>query len=98
MEQKFIERLTDEQILDFLYQNVGRRILVSLYRCKKYISATINFDYPNYFDCHYELAVILYDYDVGGYVSKEKWLKYMYGIFGEEYKNAYLKDCVKALE
>ena len=40
----------------------------------------------------------LEEFDSIGYRLPEQWLKYLYKIFGDEYKRAYLTECAKIFE
>lgn len=45
----------------------------------------------------FNINVTFKDFEAIG-LSTEKWMKYLYKIFGEEYKNAYLAECEKLFE
>ncbi len=43
-------------------------------------------------------SFILYDFEVACSHSssiEQEWIRYLYKVFGEEYKKAYLEECVK---
>lgn len=90
----FIERLTDEQIKEFA-NRVHEGFSFEFTREKNCISYYITnnrsvWDYSWYE--HYT------DFGERCDGSSERWLKYLYEIFGEEYKAAYLAECAKVFE
>lgn len=93
MKRYFMERLTDEQIRDFLdrYYPKADRYLYNFFKSKDgyiYVHIDVNYD-ENTFN------ITLYDYDSIGCHWHKQWIKYLYEIFGEEYKKAYLEHCAE---
>lgn len=89
MENKlFVQRLTDEQIREFIERYFPRKDRYSYTVDKsKYLYVTV--DYNN----DYDFIFRLYDYDSEGFSKPGEWIKYLYEVFGEEYKKAYLAEC-----
>ena len=91
----FIERLTDEQIRTYLDKEYSRRgykysfykhdllsvLCVRFYRKGDALSVSIRF-------CDY--------YAENGSRQTRTWVSYLYNVFGEEYKQAYLEWCNRA--
>ena len=93
MKQNFIERLTDEQIRTFLDRHypVSVKYSYTFFKSKDgYIYVHID---KNYDDSMFNIT--LYDYDSIGCNRHNQWIKYLYEIFGEEYKKAYLERCAE---
>ena len=93
MKQNFIERLTDEQIRTFLDRHYPKseKYSYTFFKSKHgYIYVHID---KNYDDQMFNIT--LYDYDSNGCHSHKQWIKYLYEIFGEEYKKAYLEQCAE---
>ncbi len=91
----FIERLTDEQIDAFLQSEYpkDKRYSSSFIKNKEYIYVSID---ENNGDRNFHFT--LYDFCVIGCSRSSIWIKYLYQIFGEEYKQAYLADCAKVFD
>lgn len=93
----FVERLTEEQVKDFLHQEYSVEYYQSFFR--SYEEAIVGWI------CEWDGEVfdrpVLYDFEVL-YSNMENirnnWMKYLYKIFGEEYKEAYLAECAKIFE
>lgn len=90
MPKSFVERLTVEQINNFIteqYPNYRYNFYMGeLPNSKKrYISVHI---YSENIHKHY----MLFDYEAI-LPNKTNWFKFLYKVFGEEYKKAYLKVC-----
>lgn len=96
----FIERLTEEQVKDFLdeqydkdylkYEFIHNKKIGTISGTVKYLHDSDEFD-----------SFWLYDFEVGwcNFSTKENdWIRYLYKIFGEEYKEAYLAECAKVFE
>lgn len=87
----FIEKLTDEQIKNFF------TILYPVDRYKLNFSIE---DREIRVYCENLKSVIEYSWyerytDFYSSNNEEKWVKYLYKIFGESYKEEYLKECAK---
>lgn len=93
----FIERLTKEQIKEFAESinssSKGYEVSEPLI-----LKSEIRYSIENTrcdFGC--SINVALEDFEARG-ESTIMWLKYLYKIFGEEYKEAYLAECAKVFE
>lgn len=93
----FVERLTEEQVKEFLDEQYDKDYFK--YEFKKSERITGMAEYLNYSD---EFDVFwLSDFEVILTISvsmERNWIKYLYKIFGEEYKEAYLAECTKVFE
>ncbi len=93
--QNFIERLTDEQLVSFLEEAFPKseKYVYSYVRSPENIYVVVN---QNMGDCMFNFT--LEEFDSIGYRLPDQWLKYLYKVFGEEYKQAYLVECAKVFE
>lgn len=93
--QNFIERLTDEQLVSFLDEILPKteKYVYSYVKSPENIYVVVN---KNMGDCMYNFT--LEEFDSIGYRLPDQWLKYLYKVFGEEYKQAYLAECAKIFE
>ena len=91
----FVERLTDEQINAYLENDFPKneRYVFSYNRYETYIYVSVD---ENNGDASFSFT--LEEFDARGSVLPGKWLKYLYKVFGEEYKRAYLSECAKVFE
>lgn len=93
----FVERLTEEQVKEFLDEQYDKDYFK--YEFKKSERITGTAEYLNDSD---EFDVFwLSDFEVIFTISssmERNWIKYLYKIFGEEYKEAYLADCAQVFE
>ena len=91
----FIERLTDEQIYAFLQNEYPKekRYSSSFIKSKSYIYVSVD---ENNGDSTIKFS--LHDFYTIGCSRPSIWIKYLYRIFGEEYKQAYLADCAKVFD
>ena len=95
MAKSFIERLTDEQIVTFLEKNCFPKIerySCSLDRQNGYINVRV--DKVNTYLLDFELR----NYDVKVWSGYFEWPKYLYEIFGEEYKKAFLAEVAEIFD
>lgn len=96
----FVERLTEQQIKDFLDEQYDKNYLKyefthnkkreTIIVTVKYLHNSKQFDY-----------FWLFDFEViwsNSSSMENNWIRYLYKIFGEEYKEAYLVDCAKIFE
>ena len=94
----FIEKLTDKQVKSFLEQQYppeeGWRYSWHFWNDKneQNYSCSLKREQNDFVD-YIRLEDFLSD---GG--STKAWIKYLYGIFGEEYKQAYVKECLKIFD
>ena len=94
MVQTFIGKLSDAQINAFFAKNYPKSGGYS-YRFKKesdkYIYAHVEQNgMLNYsFNCRLE------QFDTVHFERHVQWIRYLYEVFGEEYKQAYLENCAK---
>ncbi len=94
----FIERLTRKQVKDFLkgiYPENFYRYDFDYHQILKEFDVTVydksNSDVIDTFRlCDFDVLYTTW--------SSEHWIKYLYKIFGEEYKEAYLAECEKLFE
>lgn len=94
----FVERLTRKQVKDFLkgiYPETLYKYEFNYIEIFKEFSVTV-YTISNSTEIDH---FTLYDFDVL-YItwSRKLWIKYLYKIFGEEYKVAYLAECAKIFE
>lgn len=98
----FVERLSVAQVKDFLNEIYPEEqcfsYSISMSKCTPYIRVCI---------CNYKtmfnLDIQLKDYDaITIYKATiswpHKWLKYLYKVFGEEYKQAYIQECLSVFD
>lgn len=93
--KNFIERLTDEQITTFLDEVFPKpeKYVCSYVKTSENVYISIDF---NMGDSMFNFT--LEEFDSIGYRLPDQWLKYLYKVFGEEYKQAYLAECAKIFE
>ena len=91
MKKSFIERLTDEQVVTFLERTYPDRGKYSyeFSRNESSIWVRVNNNF-----CDFLFSFSLYEYEVWGN-GHTLWIQYLYEVFGEEYKQAYLEHCAK---
>lgn len=89
MKKTFIERLTVEQIMEFLKAELPTNSAIRLTRKSDAIEVTVvtNHRFESFFN--------LKEYGIKGELLESKWIKYLYCIFEEEYKEAYLNHCAQ---
>lgn len=91
----FIKRLTDEQIRNFLEEQYPKKDRYSysfdIWQDNIYVRIDHNFG-----DSSFNMS--LFDYHTVGLSRPAIWIKYLYEIFGEEYKQAYLNECAKVFD
>lgn len=86
----FVERLSDEQIMTFLKRRYPDYTVTVLIRDQdRFYAQIISNDPDNDFAWRERFSDF---YDQG---SGDAWIKYLYSIFGEEYRLAYIKACNK---
>lgn len=96
----FVERLTEEQIKSFIeeqYDEDHFEYEFAHIKKREIITATVKILYDS--DEHDNFWLL--DFEVAWSNSQnieEEWIKYLYKIFGEEYKEAYLAECAKIFE
>jgi len=92
MEKGFIKRLTDEQIRTFIERKSTKQQVLSYEFMKiEDIIPRIIVDYEL---AYWKSTCTLLEYEAMGEMgSSREWRKYLYEIFGEEYKQAYLDHC-----
>lgn len=93
----FIKRLTEEQVKDFLDKQYDKDYLKYEFTPGERITGIVEYLTDNEeFDSFW-----LSDFEVIWSHSssmKNDWLRYLYKVFGEEYKEAYLAECAKVFE
>jgi len=92
MAKLFIERLTDEQVRTFLEREYPKKEKYS-YSFDRYEGCIYVRIDQNMGDCLFNIS--LCEYDTIGYSRTSRWIKYLYEVFGEEYKKSYLDRCAK---
>lgn len=99
----FIEQLKDDQIKEFLgkvYSKDSSEICIQ--RQKYYthkgtfIKAYINYQDEDGDD--FRIRVTLEEFSTCCGDKNKKWIKFLYGIFGEDYKKAFLNECLKVFD
>ena len=87
----FIQRLSRKEMDGFLNKYYppmnGWNFICTQYNTYfhvKFINKVVNFS----------KVLTLSDFDANG-ISPKKWRKYLYDIFGEEYKKEYINHCLK---
>lgn len=95
MPKSFIERLTDEQIASFLERVFPKKenYECSFRRYPEYIYASATKSSGGRI-----FIFKLYDFDTFDLEDGVKWIKYLYEIFGEEYKQAFLSNIAKIFD
>lgn len=90
MSNLFIKRLTDEQVKTFLEREFPKKekYSYSFFRDKEHIYVNIDRNSGDWI-----FNSTLREYDTIGNISHCSWVNYLYKVFGEEYKKAYLKNC-----
>lgn len=99
----FVERLSDEQIREFLNEQCKQESIKEYmweigrieYSCKKIINVSLKKFYEG--GNRYIGRASLEDFNAYTALSrrfKKNWLQYLYKIFGEEYKQAYIQECL----
>lgn len=93
--QNFIERLTEKQLTRFLGElfPLTENYVYSYVQSPKRILVRVN---KNKGDRIFNFQ--LEEFGSIGFPRCEQWLRYLYKIFGEEYKQAYLAECAKIFE
>lgn len=96
----FVKRLTEEQIKDFLDEQCDRDYFKYEFthnKKREIIVATVKYLHNSEeFDSFW-----LSNFEAIGSCSSSLeniWLRYLYKIFGEEYKESYLENCAKVFE
>ena len=95
----FIERLTEQQIKDFLDEQYGKDYFKYEFTHNnesERIVGTVKClhdskEYDSFWLCDFKMKF-------GLSLNSNDWLRYLYKIFGEEYKEAYLAECTKVFE
>lgn len=92
----FVEKLTVNQVKEFLNEiypeEQGFDYAIDMSDDTPYICVNVDND-KNDFDTNMRLE----DYDAT--ISwTDKWLRYLYKVFGEEYKQAYIQDCLSVFD
>jgi len=89
MEKSFIERLTDEQVVAFLERTYADRGTYSYEFSRDKFQIYV-------YTTDRRFSFGLFEYDAKGCSrSRSLWIKYLYEVFGEEYKQAYLDYCAE---
>lgn len=95
MVQSFIERLTDKQVKIFLDKHYPKEEKYSYGFDKDKYDIYVRMD-GNHGDNSFNFS--LKEYETIGCNCHTQWIKYLYEVFGEEYKRAYLDQCAKIFE
>lgn len=90
----FIKRLTDEQVKTFLEKYYSKNSGYS-YRFDKFNDSIYVNVQNNHSSIDYAFGFKLLEYDSVGFCSPSVWINYLYKIFKDEYKEAYLEECAK---
>lgn len=93
----FIERLTEEQVKDFLDKQYDKDYFEYEFKKGERIAGIVKYlNNSDEFDSFW-----LSDFEVVWSIlsnMENDWIRYLYKIFGEEYKEAYLAECAKVFE
>lgn len=95
MTKNFIETLTEKQLNNFLgklFPRTGDYIVCAWFKHTTKIIVNVKCKGDRTF------RVELEEFAMVGFPGTEQWLKYLYKVFGEEYKQAYLAECAKVFE
>lgn len=92
MGKSFLERLTDEQVKIFLDRHYPKEEKYSYGFDKNEYTIYVRMD-RNHGDNSFNFS--LQEYGTIGCNCHIQWIKYLYEVFGEEYKQAYLDRCAK---
>lgn len=90
----FVERLTEEQVKEFLDEQYDK----DYFKCEFHKSERITGKAEFLNNSDEDDIFWLSDFEVILTISvsmERNWIKYLYKIFGEEYKEAYLAECAK---
>lgn len=90
--KSFIERLTDEQVKIFLDRHYPKEERYSYGFDKTKDSVYVRMD-RSHGDNSFNFS--LEEFDTIGCNCHPQWINYLYEVFGEEYKQAYLDRCAK---
>ncbi len=94
MSNSFIQRLTDEQIKDFLIKYYPNYKVHNIIRFKEDNSIFVQIAKSQYSN---SVGYKLYNFN-STLAFPSIWIKYLYSIFGEEYKKAYIDNCLKVFD
>lgn len=92
----FVERLTEEQVKQFVENIYWDGFKVSVRETTNSETSIYVENTKSSNDCGF--TITLEDFGVRGLPSRLTWVRYLYKIFGEEYKEAYLANCAKVFE
>ena len=95
MAKNFIERLTEKQLKSFLgklFPSSKDYIICKWFKRSTKIIVHVKYKGDQIYKVQLEEFTML------GFPATEKWLRYLYKLFGEEYKQAYLVECAKIFE
>lgn len=95
MGSSYINLLTDEQIKEFIESMypTDEAYKSNISRIGDIVIAFVDKN-----DGEKIKPITLYDFNSVGCKDSSIWIKYLYHIFGEEYKEAYLDMCAKVFE
>lgn len=95
MAKNFIEPLTENQVISFLGKLFSKKegyIVEKYFKHSKKIIVHVKYKGDKTF------RVELEQFAMVGFPGTDQWLKYLYKLFGEEYKQAYLAEYAKIFE
>lgn len=95
MAKNFIEPLTEKQLTSFLgklFPRTGDYVVCAWFKHPTKIIVHVKYKGDRTF------KVELEEFAMVGFPGNEEWLKYLYKVFGEGYKQAYLAECAKIFE
>jgi hypothetical protein len=91
----FIEKISEKEVRNYLEKAKPHKKILSIEFMdkEKYGNVPTNYWYCVIADDHENFEHInLYDFGSNMYNTIESWIKFLYNIFGEEYKNLYLQS------
>lgn len=96
MQKSFVERLTDKQVMAFLERIYPKkeRYSCSIIKSPNYIYVHVD---QNMGDSVFNFTLEDYNSTIGGN-KNGLWLKYLYEIFGEEYKKAFIDEVAEIFD
>ena len=91
----FIDRLTDEQVSTFLEKNFPKKKHNSCNFEKHEEAIYVRVDQSTTDE---SFNFTLEEFGTIGFSHPGRWIRFLYKIFGEEYKEAYIAECAKVFE
>lgn len=96
MANSYLKRLADEQIAEFLQRQYpeGDGYSFKILRTTEAVYVLMEHKYS----CELNFSFILKEYGSELCSCNKQWMKYLYEIFGEEYKKSYMERCAQIFD